>query len=178
MVVLDAKAVQSSCEAALSNYSKWANSGFWASFFQVDLNLAHEKIEKLPSVNVREQMCIFLLSGIETASSSEMNSRLSYMEAVLKDMRERELSLLERYFALRRDGLSALFIAALSTMLIVFVIGMQQDVFSIAASTLLTMIAIACFMMGRRSFKNKYVNIKREAGNPGNRQRFILWGQS
>ena len=178
MVVLDAKAVQSSCEAALSNYSKWANSGFWASFFQVDLNLAQGKIEKLPSVHVREQMCISLISGIETVTSSEMNRRLSYMEAVLKDMRERELSLLERYFALRRDGLSALFLAAISMMLIVFMIGMQQDAFAITTSTVLLITAIGCFMMGRKSFKNKYLNIKREAGNPGNRQRFILWGQS
>lgn len=175
--MLDIQKVNVSTDAALFNYTRWANSGFWASFYQLDLKVHSFKSRKLPSANVRERMCDAMMADISTVSSSQMNNRLSFMEAVLDVMRKREISLLNRYFTLRRYGVSVLFFCSLSIALLMFAIGMQNSPQSLAISSMIAISAILGFSIGRNAFMKKFNEIQNMATDPGDPNNYIIWGQ-
>lgn len=176
--MLDIQKVNSSTEAALFNYTKWANSGFWSSFFQLDLNVHSLKSSKLPSASVLENMCRAMMVDISTVTSAQMNYRLSYMEAVLNTMRKKETSLLNRYFTLRRHGINVLFLCSISMALLMFAIGMRNDPLSIVISSMIAVFGIVSFSIGRNAFKKKYYEIQKIAGDPGEKSQYILWKQN
>lgn len=176
MTTLTSEAIQNSSNAALSNYSRWVKTGFWASFFMIDEGRQLRHIKKLPSENVFEQMCSSLVDGCENVSPEEMEQRLSFMEALLLDMRNKESQLLDTLYERRRRGINALFLFSILVIMLIGFVGIQPGPLAVISSTAIIALSAIAFLSSRHWFQIKYISIRSDAGNPGNRQRFILWG--
>lgn len=176
MTSLSADVIQASSDAALTNYSRWINTGFWASFLLLDDGPKLRHFKKLPSAHVFEQMCNSFVGENETVTAEEMEKRLSFMEAVLSDMRKKESDLFEAHFKYRRRGMDALFLLSMLMIMLIGIMGIQPGLLPVISS--ITMIALSgiTFIAIRSRFKSRYTAICGEAESPGNRQRYILWG--
>jgi len=92
--------VLSAAEAAIANYKRWCEGGFLYGFYDLEPDF-DSVLARLPSAQLLEAMAREPVS----ANAASQQARISFMKAMVSEVREQEYSLFKRHSKLREQGL-------------------------------------------------------------------------